>query len=438
MLYSMARWALLQMSGSGRGRLLALGDSPSTLGRGAEANLKLADTQASRRHALLHAQAGGVVLKDLGSANGTFVRGRRITEVLLRVGDSFLIGQSRFYAIMQRELLRPGRSLGVWEIKGLLDVNAVSWHYRARQKVLEREVQLEVLRENFTGDKDLLEFYRNILRRVAGTTEDRFVPVFDLTEEDGRFLVARRLAPLRPIPWDELGLRDRARRLGEFLAILGRWYERGMTVPLGLDRLTLGADDQLHLSFPGALDLYLVRKKLHARLPEYIPYVSPEELAGGSSSGREESYRLGVLFYNAMTGEFPRSARDREQLEGAFKQPAPSARDLIPQFPQQGAQLLARLLSRHPQSRPTIHEVGETWPSISFPARARAARPAPATAPARPARSRVAPARPFRPENGSNVSLAKTLLFVLLQVGLFFLSWKLVYKLLESRYSDGL
>lgn len=67
---------------------LVLGRDPSNSGA------LPADTKASRRHAQLVADGAGVVLEDLGSTNGTFVNGQRITRVALAPGDQLVIGSS--------------------------------------------------------------------------------------------------------------------------------------------------------------------------------------------------------------------------------------------------------------------------------------------------------------------------------------------------------
>jgi len=58
------------------------------LGRQAECDLLLTEGHASRRHARLQLAEDGVWLEDLGSANGTFINGARITgKVRLNPGD---------------------------------------------------------------------------------------------------------------------------------------------------------------------------------------------------------------------------------------------------------------------------------------------------------------------------------------------------------------
>src|SRR5918992_3297521 len=68
-------------SGSAMGRSMEL-DRDLVIGReGADLTIG-DDPEMSRRHAQVRPVAGGVVVQDLGSTNGTFVNGRRITEAV--------------------------------------------------------------------------------------------------------------------------------------------------------------------------------------------------------------------------------------------------------------------------------------------------------------------------------------------------------------------
>lgn len=63
------------------------------LGRAQEADLVIRHPKVSRRHALVRVGDDGVVLEDLGSTNGTVVRGDRIAgPVALRDGDEISLG----------------------------------------------------------------------------------------------------------------------------------------------------------------------------------------------------------------------------------------------------------------------------------------------------------------------------------------------------------
>lgn len=66
------------------------------LGRGGENAVRLdGDDFVSSRHAMLEPRAGGLWVEDIGSTNGTFVNGARVTTArMLLAGDIIRIGQT--------------------------------------------------------------------------------------------------------------------------------------------------------------------------------------------------------------------------------------------------------------------------------------------------------------------------------------------------------
>jgi hypothetical protein len=72
-----------------------IGHSPLVIGRLPECGVVLSDTNVSRRHAQVALDDGDVVVTDLGSTNGTFLNGRRVTRATVRPGDELTIGASR-------------------------------------------------------------------------------------------------------------------------------------------------------------------------------------------------------------------------------------------------------------------------------------------------------------------------------------------------------
>lgn len=59
----------------------------TVVGRASECDISLAAAHLSRRHAQIQVIEGGLLVKDLGSANGTFINGQRITEGRAKKGD---------------------------------------------------------------------------------------------------------------------------------------------------------------------------------------------------------------------------------------------------------------------------------------------------------------------------------------------------------------
>ena len=66
------------------------------VGRGADADFVLKDTNASRRHCRVLAEGDGYAIEDLGSRNGTFVDGTRVQRAPLTDGALVHIGSTEF------------------------------------------------------------------------------------------------------------------------------------------------------------------------------------------------------------------------------------------------------------------------------------------------------------------------------------------------------
>jgi len=76
------------------GSRVAIGDEPVTIGRQAECDVVLEDTNVSRRHAEVRRQGEDYVFVDLGSTNGSKVNGTRVKQQALTDGDEITLGKT--------------------------------------------------------------------------------------------------------------------------------------------------------------------------------------------------------------------------------------------------------------------------------------------------------------------------------------------------------
>jgi hypothetical protein len=90
-----ARFVVVEGPRFAQGSVLEIRER-TVAGRGPESNLQLdGDDFASARHALIEPRVDGVWVEDLGSTNGTFVNGARVTsERQLQAGDLLRLGQT--------------------------------------------------------------------------------------------------------------------------------------------------------------------------------------------------------------------------------------------------------------------------------------------------------------------------------------------------------
>ena len=67
----------------------------TSVGRAGDNAIVLDDDQISGHHAEIYAGREGFRIRDLGSTNGTFLRGERISDSVLYAGDEFTVGSTR-------------------------------------------------------------------------------------------------------------------------------------------------------------------------------------------------------------------------------------------------------------------------------------------------------------------------------------------------------
>jgi pSer/pThr/pTyr-binding forkhead associated (FHA) protein len=87
------------------------------VGRHPDSDAKIASSRVSRKHCCLAIDRDGVLVRDLGSRNGTRVNGRRIKVGLIRQGDELGIAHLRYRLEIEDETreavpVRPTRARG--------------------------------------------------------------------------------------------------------------------------------------------------------------------------------------------------------------------------------------------------------------------------------------------------------------------------------------
>jgi FHA domain len=89
-----ARFVVVESPSLAAGHEIEL-TTPAVVGRESPNGIPLADDDfASNRHARIEAKTDGVWVEDLGSTNGTFVNGGRVSAERLEPGDVLRIGQT--------------------------------------------------------------------------------------------------------------------------------------------------------------------------------------------------------------------------------------------------------------------------------------------------------------------------------------------------------
>lgn len=88
---------LVVVQGRSASQVLKVGAGVMTVGRQQDCQLRIASSQVSRKHCQIFEKKGLLLVKDLGSSNGTLVNGKKIADQrVLEPGDELAVGSVRF------------------------------------------------------------------------------------------------------------------------------------------------------------------------------------------------------------------------------------------------------------------------------------------------------------------------------------------------------
>ena len=201
-----------------------------------------------------------------------------------------------------------------YELEELVGTGGMSSVYRARDRLLERNVAIKILHEHYSRDDDYVERFRREARAAAKLSHPNIVTVIDRGEADGRqFIVfeyvdgqnlkqlieARGRLPVRDAL--ELGIEiGRALAFAHAQALVHRDVKP--------QNVLLGGGDVKVTDFGIArsLDVNIGLTQTGTVLGTG-EYISPEQATGRRVDERTDVYSLGVVVYELLAGEPPYS-----------------------------------------------------------------------------------------------------------------------------------
>lgn len=95
---ALPRFVLRGVSGSTFGKTFPLFGT-MTVGRHSDCDISIPGEEISRHHAKLQVMPDGISVEDMGSANGTFINGKRIHQGMLKAGEELRLDTVRFLLV---------------------------------------------------------------------------------------------------------------------------------------------------------------------------------------------------------------------------------------------------------------------------------------------------------------------------------------------------
>jgi eukaryotic-like serine/threonine-protein kinase len=246
------------------------------------------------------------------------------------------------------DVVRPLGSGGMGEV------------FLARDRVLGRDVALKVLRKQFAGDEEFAERFKREAMSAASLSHPNIVQVYDRGEtEEGSSYIAMEYVPggtlkERISGEGPLEAADAAALGAQVAEALGAAHERGMVHrDIKPQNVLLTATGRAKVA-----DFGIARAGSSATISRTgsvmgtAGYMSPEQALGKPATPKSDLYSLGVVLYEALTGELPFTADNPIAVSMKHvNEPLRPPIELDPSIPDGMNALVTKLLAKDPEDR---------------------------------------------------------------------------------------
>lgn len=351
------------IKGPGQGRKFALNlEGKLIIGRGKDSDTNIEDeTRAlSRKHCEISINSGTILLRDLNSAGGTFVDGRKIDTVQITPGSKFEAGNSLFHLATedsseaktivgqnnpQKTDLKitdlVGQKLGPYELTEVIGKGTSGLVFKAIDSEKNRTAAVKVLFPEVTVNDDQRDRFVRAMKTMLPIRDAHIIELYN-AGKNGPFCWAAmayidgiNLADLIEkvgidgmLDWQEVWRVavhiSRALRVAYDQQVIHRNVTPTNILRRDKDRKCLLGDFMLAKALEGQNAKQITQP---GQLIGDLPYMAPERtLAEATVDTRSDIYGLGATCYALLTGKPPASGNSLPEI-------IKSIREVVPPLP---------------------------------------------------------------------------------------------------------
>ena len=265
--------------------------------------------------------------------------------------------------------LQPGhRLLQRYKIKELMGRGGMGEVYSADDLQLGREVAIKILSGSTFRDQQMRDRFDRELRAVASLSDPNVVTLHDVaSDNDVHFAVMELVAGITLRKSIDAGIdgRSAVSIVRDVASGLESAHSHGiMHRDIKPENIMVGSNGNAKI-----LDFGLARGQHHstdqnltasAMNPGTIPYMSPEQTEGGELSCATDIFSLGIVLYELLTGIHPfRGETSYVTIRKIVAAEPVVPSSINPDLPSGLDQIVAKMLARSPQTRPSAAQIRE-------------------------------------------------------------------------------
>jgi serine/threonine-protein kinase len=255
------------------------------------------------------------------------------------------------------------RIAGRYELKELVGHGGMSSVYKAHDSLLERNVALKILHEQYSADEEFVERFKREARSVAQLQHPNIVTVIDRGEEEGRQYIVFEYIDGENLK--ELVVRKGRLDVNEALEIalevargLAFAHDHGLVHrDVKPQNVLLNGDGRAKVTdFGIARTLDVDGMTSAGTVLGTSNYIAPEQASGQPVDAHTDVYALGAVLYEMLAGDVPFTGESFVAV--AMKhvnQPPPNLLDVRSSVPLRVAAAVDQALEKDPEQRfPTM------------------------------------------------------------------------------------
>ena len=257
---------------------------------------------------------------------------------------------------MEDKILLNGR----YQLEDFISKGGMAMVYRARDLMLERDVAIKVLREDYSRDTAFRERFRQEAKAAANLSHGNIVTIYDFGYDEEHLYIVMEFVPGEDLY--SLIKRKGKYSLEEGIPLviqackgLGYAHRAGLVhCDIKPHNFIVTADGRVKITdFGIARALASINPKEEADVVWGSPqYFAPEMAAGNAPTLASDVYSMGVIMYYMFTGRLPFEGTNSSELSRMHQSDTPTPPiQLDASIPQKLNDVILKVLSKEPSAR---------------------------------------------------------------------------------------